>query len=53
LRASFASGKKELQVSVFQSAVLLLFNDHDSLTYKEIETHSGIVPDELKRTLQV
>jgi cullin-4 len=52
LRAIFPSGKKELQVSVFQSVVLLLFNDHDSLTYKEIEKHSGINADELKRTLQ-
>jgi len=52
LRAALDHGKKELQVSVYQAVTLLLFNDKEQYTFKEIETLTGIVPDELKRTLQ-
>ncbi|KAL0485346.1 cullin [Acrasis kona] len=52
LRAELERGKKELQVSVYQAVTLLLFNDKQQYTYDEIQTLTGIVPDELKRTLQ-
>jgi cullin 4 len=52
LKANFPLGKKELQVSLFQSVVLLLFNDEEKLTFKEIKENSGLNEKELKRTLQ-
>jgi cullin 4 len=52
LKANFPLGKKELQVSLFQSVVLLLFNDEEKLTFKEIKENSGLSEKELKRTLQ-
>eukprot|EP01080_Neovahlkampfia_damariscottae_P011659 gene11659-4896_t len=52
LKANFPLGKKELQVSLFQSVVLLLFNDSDKLTFKELKENSGMNEKELKRTLQ-
>lgn len=51
LRAQFPKGPKELHVSVFQCVVLMLFNDTASLSYKDIETATGIECTELKRTL--
>ncbi|KAK9823559.1 hypothetical protein WJX72_003747 [[Myrmecia] bisecta] len=50
--AHFPKGKKELSVSLFQTVVLTLFNDADSLTFAEIQEASGIEEKELKRTLQ-
>jgi len=38
VKASFPMGRKELSMSLYQTAVLMLFNQHDSLTYKEIES---------------
>ncbi|XP_071441003.1 cullin-4A [Hetaerina americana] len=52
LRAVFPMGKKELQVSLFQALVLLLFNDADELSLEEIGTATGIEDGELRRTLQ-
>ncbi|KAG7310387.1 Cullin-4B [Plutella xylostella] len=52
LRAGFPQGNKELQVSLFQGLVLLLFNDADSLSYEEIKTATNIEDGELRRTLQ-
>jgi len=52
LKSNFPLGKKELQVSLFQSVVLLLFNEVDKLTYKDIKELSGLNEKELKRTLQ-
>ncbi|GLC45097.1 hypothetical protein PLESTB_001467900 [Pleodorina starrii] len=52
LRAAFPRGLKELSVSSFQAAVLLLFNDVDTLSYKEIAAGCGLEEKELKRTLQ-
>ncbi|KAI8048110.1 Cullin family-domain-containing protein [Syncephalis plumigaleata] len=54
LRAYFPKGTKELQVSLLQAVVLLLFNDcpiKSSLSYHDIHTKTGIPPDELHRTL--
>ena len=35
--AHFPKGDKELQVSSFQGIVLLLFNDHDKLSFNEVK----------------
>lgn len=45
-------GKKELSMSLFQSVILLLFNDHDSLTTSELFKLTNLESLELKRTLQ-
>ncbi|XP_026758850.2 cullin-4A [Galleria mellonella] len=52
LRANFTQGNKELQVSLFQALVLLLFNDGDNLSFEEIKTATNIEEGELRRTLQ-
>lgn len=52
LKADFASGKKELQVSLFQTIILLLFNNCNEMTYTEIKESSNLEDNELKRTLQ-
>ncbi|KAI1287352.1 Cullin-4B [Halotydeus destructor] len=52
LRACFPSGNKELQVSLFQALVLLLFNDNDELTLEDIKQRTAIEETELARTLQ-
>ncbi|KAK6195670.1 hypothetical protein SNE40_001052 [Patella caerulea] len=52
LKAQFPSANKELQVSLFQSLCLLLFNTGNVLTYEEILTATAIEESELKRTLQ-
>lgn len=51
VKAAFDSGNKELQVSLFQTIVLLLFNESRRLTFSEIQELTNIEEDELKRTL--
>uniref|UniRef100_A0A803TRV6 Cullin-4A n=1 Tax=Anolis carolinensis TaxID=28377 RepID=A0A803TRV6_ANOCA len=45
-------GKKEFQVSLFQTLVFLMFNDGDEFSFEEIKMATGIEESELKRTLQ-
>lgn len=52
LKTEFKEGKKELQVSLFQTLVLLMFNETDECSVEEIRTATGIEDGELKRTLQ-
>ncbi|XP_036413366.1 cullin-4A [Colossoma macropomum] len=52
LKAEFKEGKKELQVSLFQTLVLLMFNEGEEFTLEEIQTATGIEDGELRRTLQ-
>lgn len=52
LRSQFKQGNKELQVSLFQAMVLLLFNDYQMLHFKEIKTMTNMEDSELRRTLQ-
>ncbi|CAI7830140.1 unnamed protein product, partial [Closterium sp. NIES-54] len=52
VRADFPKGKKELSLSLFQTVVLMLFNDADRLSFAEIRDATGITDAELKRTLQ-
>lgn len=52
LRSYFKKGTKELQVSLFQAVVLLLFNDCEMLPFNEIKIKTNINDLELKRVLQ-
>nr|CAG4649961.1 EOG090X01NX [Sida crystallina] len=52
LRASFPHGMKELQVSLFQTLALLLFNSVDELSFEEMKSATNIEDAELRRTLQ-
>ncbi|KAG7279293.1 hypothetical protein CRUP_025111 [Coryphaenoides rupestris] len=52
LKTEFKEGKKELQVSLFQTLVLLMFNEGEEFSVEEIRTATGIEEGELKRTLQ-
>lgn len=52
IKAKFDRGAKELSVSLFQSAVLSLFNDTDTLPFKDIANATKLEDKELRRTLQ-
>ncbi|KAL0336352.1 UNVERIFIED_CONTAM: Cullin-3A [Sesamum radiatum] len=53
LRATFSNGQKyELNVSTYQMCVLMLFNNTDSLSYREIEQATEIPSSDLKRKLR-
>ncbi|KAL1121990.1 hypothetical protein AAG570_003398 [Ranatra chinensis] len=52
LRADFPQGKKELQVSLFQALVLLLFNECNEIAFEDIKASTNIEDGELRRTLQ-
>ncbi|KAG4945777.1 hypothetical protein JHK87_041784 [Glycine soja] len=52
LKAEFPKGKKELAVSLFQTVVLMLFNDAEKLSFQDIKDSTGIEGKELRRTLQ-
>ncbi|KAK3844857.1 MAG: cullin-4B [Linnemannia gamsii] len=54
VKAYFPLGTKELQLSLFQAIIVLLFNDvgDSSLSYKDIKQMSNIEQKELSRTLQ-
>lgn len=51
LKVLFPRGEKELVVSLFQTSVLMLFNQSDRYTYTEIQTATALSENELKRTL--
>jgi hypothetical protein len=52
LKAQFESGGKELQVSVHQACVLLLFNSADTLSFSDIHSKTAMPLPDLRRTLQ-
>ncbi|KAI3931340.1 hypothetical protein MKX01_040257 [Papaver californicum] len=53
LKATFGKAQKhELNVSTYQMCVLMLFNNADRLSYKEIEQATEIPSSDLKRCLQ-
>ncbi|XP_003477616.1 cullin-4A isoform X1 [Cavia porcellus] len=52
LKAEFKEGKKEFQVSLFQTLVLLMFNEGDGFSLEDIRMATGIEDSELRRTLQ-
>jgi cullin-4 len=52
LKADFPKGKKELAVSLFQTVVLMQFNDAEKLSFQDIKDSTAIEDKELRRTLQ-
>ena len=52
LKARFPKGIKELNVSLFQTLVLLCFNQSDELSFDQLKESTGIENGELCRTLQ-
>lgn len=52
LKAYFPLAQRELQVSLFQAIVLLLFNDADEHDLDYLRNQTGIEDVELRRTLQ-
>ena len=52
MKVQFNSGAKELALSFFQAAVLMAFEETDSLSFKDILAATGIEDSELRRTLQ-
>jgi cullin-4 len=52
LAANFPAGRKQLHVSLFQAAVLLQFNEADTLSYRDLAQRSGLDKEELARTLK-
>jgi len=52
LRARFPLGQKELLVSAYQTVVLLLFNDTESLSFPDIKEATAMDDKELRVTLQ-
>ena len=51
LRASFPSGRKELNVSTYQMCMLMLFNDSTKLSLNQIRAGCSIIEPELRRHL--
>ena len=51
MKAQFGPKKHELTVSTYQMVILLLFNDRDSLSYKELREATNIPIADLKRNL--
>lgn len=51
VRARYPKGEKILSVSLYQTIVLVLFNDTDEMSYSNIREATGIEEQELKRTL--
>ncbi|KAI8066220.1 Cullin [Gilbertella persicaria] len=52
MRAYFKKSKHLLNVSTYAMIVLLLFNEHDELSWDEIKHQTQIADGDLKRTLQ-
>jgi len=52
MKVQFKAGAKELALSFFQAAVLMAFEDADTLPFKDIRAATGIEDSELRRTLQ-
>ncbi|PWA39388.1 cullin 3 [Artemisia annua] len=52
IKATFGRAKHELNVSTYQMCVLMLFNNGDGLSYREVEQATEIPTSDLKRCLQ-
>ena len=53
VRYTFGDGvRRELSVSTYMACVLLLFNDAESLSYRDIAAATAIPGDDLRRSLQ-
>jgi len=51
LRAFFGSKRHELSVSTHQMVILLLFNNHDTITLKDIQESTNIPGPDLQKNL--
>lgn len=51
VKAHFPKGLKILNLSLYQTIVVVLFNDDDEISYKDIAESTGIEEQPLKRTL--
>jgi len=51
LDVKFATGKKKLEVSIYQGAIMLLFNEKDTYTFTEVQQAINLPPEEVKRYL--
>jgi len=51
VRATFKSGKKELNVTTYQMCILMLFNNLNSMTLDQIRSNCAIPEKELRRQL--
>lgn len=52
LKATFGDKRHELNVNTYQMCILMLFNEADSLSFREIREICGIPDLDLKRSLQ-
>lgn len=52
LKAQFKAGSKDLTVSLYQTLVLLLFNEQDEFDFQTIKARLQMEDGELRRTLQ-
>jgi cullin-4 len=52
MSAEFAKRKVDLVLSGVQATILMLFNEQTQLTVEEIQKHTGLAPDILKRQLR-
>ena len=52
VKANFGGRRHEISMNTYQMCICLLFNDNDSLTFKEIEAATKIPEKDLKRNLQ-
>ena len=50
--AKFIKAKKEFELSLLQTRVLLCFNTKSSMSFLDIKVETGIIGDELRRVLQ-
>jgi cullin 1 len=51
LDVKFATGKKKLEVSIYQAAIMLLFNEKDQYTFAEVAQAISLPVEEVKRYL--
>lgn len=51
VKANFPKGTKTLNLSLYQTIIIVLFNDADELPYSSIYEATGIEEQQLKRTL--
>jgi len=49
LSVDFDSGRKDLVVHTYQMCVLMLFNEHETISWKQMKATTGIDPDDLER----
>jgi cullin 3 len=52
LRVDFGSKRHEINVSTYQMCILMLYNNADRLSYREIAESTGIPAVDLQRCLQ-